>query len=99
MSGNTVSARAQTHQDRLGSVQYQQLVDQQTWSSNECARYLGIATKTWTAYVARHLAPPATGWDPTTGLRIWTTSDIIAWDETRPARVGRPPLGVARGSA
>lgn len=89
MSGD--STRARQHRRRLGASRFDELVSRTHWTTDDCAAYLGIAARTWTAYVARTAAPdPEPGWDPATGRRVWARSAVVSWDEARPGRAGRP---------
>lgn len=53
-----------------------------------CTRH-HIKPSTWRAYVARGQAPKPTGYDPTTGRRVWDDAQIAAWAATRPGQGAR----------
>lgn len=57
----------------------------------QCAALVGVAPRTWSAYVARDQAPaPLPGFDPGTGLRVWDEATVRAWMAARPGKSGRP---------
>lgn len=82
--------RARVHAVRLGAAKFANLTRLNQWTREQCATYLGLAVGTWTGYVSRGTAPSPVGWDPDTGRRVWSSAAVIAWDEQRPARRGRP---------
>jgi len=52
------------------------------WTADDCARFLGIARSTWTAYVARHQAP---GPDRMFGRSpVWRPATVRDWASSRP---------------
>lgn len=60
----------------------------ETWTAPQCARHWGVRVSTWTAYAARGQAPPAVGYDPRTGKRLWNAELVRS---RKPGAKWQPP--------
>ena len=57
-----------------------------TLDAMECALIVGVKPATWRAMVVRRQAPPACGWDPETGRRVWNATEVLKWKAARPGK-------------